>query len=64
MFRRRKSETSSDSFVCDWCKQAVHPLDDLHHYWCHGGSIVLARPQVTGLALTGAVRALASLAST
>ena len=23
--------------VCWYCNREIHPLDDMHHYWCHGG---------------------------
>lgn len=23
--------------ACWHCEQPIHPLDDMHHYWCHGG---------------------------
>lgn len=23
--------------ICWYCQREIHPLDDLHHLWCHGG---------------------------
>ena len=25
--------------VCWWCNREIHPLDDMHHIWCHGGAL-------------------------
>ena len=24
--------------VCWYCNGEIHPLDDMHHLWCHGGN--------------------------
>lgn len=24
--------------ICWYCQREIHPLDDLHHLWCHGGN--------------------------
>ena len=24
--------------VCWYCDREIHPLDDMHHLWCHGGN--------------------------
>lgn len=25
--------------ICWWCNREIHPLDDMHHIWCHGGTL-------------------------